>query len=86
KTGAVEWHAALPGPVTSSVLVAHGIVLAVTQTGQAVAINQQTGKIVKDNEIGGKFSATFPILWGKTVYLTNLDGKVIARSWTSLVK
>ncbi|MCY0881231.1 MAG: PQQ-binding-like beta-propeller repeat protein, partial [Firmicutes bacterium] len=46
KTGTVEWHAAMPAPVASSDLVAHGTVLALTQAGQVVAIDQKTGKIL----------------------------------------
>lgn len=84
RTGAVVWNDALSSPVSSAVLVAHGTVIALTQTGEVFAINAATGRILKVTNLGGVYTSMSPMLLDHTLYLTNKSGYVTALPWNKV--
>jgi glucose dehydrogenase len=83
-TGQVVWNRRLSGPVSSSALVAHGVALVPVGNGRVAALNARTGHVLRMTNLGGQFSATYPLLLDHTVFLTNLDGQVRAIPWNLL--
>lgn len=80
-TGHVIWQRRMSAPVTSTALVAHGVVVVPVANGRVTALSAATGRLLRSTSFGGQFSATYPLLLEHTLYLTNLDGQVLAVPW-----
>jgi outer membrane protein assembly factor BamB len=67
-TGQLLWQHRLSGPVSSSALVAHGVVLVPVGNGRVVALDASSGRLLRTTNLGGQFSATYPMLLDRTVF------------------
>jgi outer membrane protein assembly factor BamB len=78
RTGAPIWQRELAGLGPAGVAVADGRLYVPHGDGRVSALNKADGQVLTSFRVGGRFGPTSPVIWGRTIYLTNMYGWVSA--------
>ena len=78
KTGDDIWEYDLQAQVTATPIIAAGVLYIVTESGQLVALEAQTGKVLFEDTMTLNAIQASPLVLGDTLIVAALDGTIKA--------
>jgi outer membrane protein assembly factor BamB len=78
KTGALRWRTRLLSVVKGGISTKDGILYFGDNDGHLWALNEQTGRVVGDKDLGPQFNVGSPIIVGNTIIIGSNTGSIIA--------